>query len=85
MWILVDILVDITRSAGENVGLSEGVDLIRITTQVLGGIGRIYVYIYIYYLYLYIVTRNPCDGQIYIFVAQQASRFMRLDFATGVK
>lgn len=86
--------MEITRSAGEKCifdhvdGLSEGVDLIRIIAQVVGGyiyiycIHRIYIYtcrihicIYIYDLYIHF-HRNLCDGQIYILVAQPASRFM---------
>lgn len=58
--------MEITRSAGEKCifdhvdGLSEGVDLIRIIAQVVGGyiyiycIHRIYIYIHVGYIYVYI-------------------------------
>lgn len=67
--------MEITRSAGEKCifdhvdGLSEGVDLIRIITQVVGGyiyivyieyiyihVGYIYVYIYMIYIYIFTAT-----------------------------
>ena len=41
---------------GHVVGLSEGVDLIRIITQVMGGCIYIYIYIYIIYIHIFTVT-----------------------------
>ena len=69
--------------------LSEGVDLLRIITQVMGGytyiiyicIGyyiytyRIYIYA-VYISYIYIFTVTCVMGRSIFFVAQQGSRFM---------